>query len=103
MLRDKSSPVSCCAAPAARTTIDGPYLSSKLVAREADDDKATVLVLGIELLKTSVLGSEAALGGDVDDEDDLVLKGLHANLLLLLVVGLEVEKVGDGHVGCLGG
>lgn len=79
------------------------YLSSKLVAGEADDDKAAVLVLGIELLKTGVLGGEAALGGDVDDEDDLVLKSLHADLLMLLVLRLEVEKVGDGHVGCSGG
>lgn len=35
-----------------------------LVAREAEDDKVLVLVLVVELLKTFVLGREAAVGGD---------------------------------------
>ena len=76
-----------------------PYLSTKLVAGESNDNKALVLVILVELLKTSVLLGEAALGGDVDDEDDLAVELLHGDFLVGLVLGGEVEKVGGGHCG----
>ena len=43
-------------------------LPAKLVAREAEDDEALVLVLLVELLEAGVLRGEAAFGGGVDDE-----------------------------------
>lgn len=51
-------------------------LAAKLVAGEAEDDKVVgVLLLDglVEGLEAGVLGREAALGGGVDDEDDLAL------------------------------
>lgn len=75
------------------------YLASELVARESEDDQTLVFVLLVELLKTSILLREAALGGNIDDEDDLAFKLAHGNLGMLLVFGLEGEKV--GHRGLL--
>jgi hypothetical protein len=62
-------------------------LATELVAGEAENDKVLrvlLLELGPELLKTSVLRSEAALGGCVDDEDDLALVVGEGNLLTAL-------------------
>ena len=45
-------------------------LSGEVVGGEAEDDEAAVFELLIELLKGGVLRGEAALGGDVHDEED---------------------------------
>lgn len=62
-------------------------LATELVAGEAENDKVLgvlLLELGPELLETSILGSEAALGGCVDNEDDLALVVAEGNLLTAL-------------------
>lgn len=62
-------------------------LSAKLVAGEAKDDKVVRVRLGellVEVLEAGVLGGETALGGRVDDEDDLALVVLQGNLLAAL-------------------
>lgn len=62
-------------------------LATELVAGEAENDKVLrvlLLELGPELLETSILGSEAALGGCVDNEDDLALVVGEGNLLTAL-------------------
>lgn len=62
-------------------------LVTKLVAGEAEDDKVVgVLLLDrlVELLEALVLGSEAALGGRVDDEDDFALVIGEGDFLALL-------------------
>lgn len=62
-------------------------LATELVAGEAEDDKVLgvlALDLGPELLETGVLRSEAALGGCVDDEDDLALVVGEGDLLAAL-------------------
>lgn len=75
------------------------YLTTELVAWETEDNKAAVLVVLVELLEAIVLLGKSALGGDVDDENDLVLKVGHGDLLVALVHGLEGEEVGNlGHV-----
>jgi hypothetical protein len=58
-----------------------------LVAREAEDDKVLRVLgleIGPELLEALVLRSEAALGGCVDDEDNLALVVGERNLLAAL-------------------
>lgn len=64
-------------------------LAPELVAREAEDDELIGVLFGdvfVELLETGKLGGEAALGGRVDDKNDLALvirKGdFHATLCL---------------------
>jgi hypothetical protein len=51
-------------------------LRAELVARETNDDETLVLVLLVELLKSVELRGEAALGGRVEDEEDLALEVL---------------------------
>ena len=46
-------------------------LSEELIAREADDAEAAVLVGLLQRLESLVLRRQAALGSDVDDEDGL--------------------------------
>jgi len=85
--------------------IVGPgLLAAKLVAGEAEDDKVLAVGLGLdvlpELLEAGVLRGEAALGGRVDDEDDLVgVLGQRLGLALL-VGGLEVVEAGSGSHVC---
>lgn len=66
----------------------GPgLLAAELVAGEAEDDKVIrvlLLEVGPELLQALVLRGEAALGGSVDDEDDLALVVGQGNLLAAL-------------------
>lgn len=62
-------------------------LAAELVAGEAEDDKVLgvlALEVGPELLEALVLRGEAALGGCVDDEDDLALVVGERNLLAAL-------------------
>ena len=52
-------------------------LAAELVARESEDSKVfgvLGLQLLVEFLETFELGSKAALGGSVDDEDGLALE-----------------------------
>lgn len=46
-------------------------LTSELVAREAEDHQALLLVLLVQFLKAFVLRSEAARRGGIHDENDL--------------------------------
>ena len=46
-------------------------LGAEVVGGKAADDEAGVLEAGVELFEGVVLRGEAALGGDVDDEEDL--------------------------------
>ena len=86
-------------------------LAAKLIAREAQDGKVIrVLLLEIlvELLEAGVLRGEAALGGRVDDEDDLALVVGKGDLLPALCVShvklaRAVAKFVDGEVGSFGG
>ena len=48
-------------------------LAAELVARHAEDGEALVGVLLVHLLEALVLRGEPALGGDVHDEERLVL------------------------------
>lgn len=62
-------------------------LTTELVAGETEDDKVLrvlALEVGPELLEAGVLRGEAALGGSVDDEDDLALVVGEGNLLAAL-------------------
>lgn len=63
-------------AEALDVVVGAGFLAGKLVAWEAEDDKVVGVLLGdalVDLLKAGVLASQAALGGGVDDEDDLAL------------------------------
>jgi hypothetical protein len=66
----------------------GPgLLGAELVAGEAEDDeivRVLLLDVGPELLQAGVLRGEAALGGRVDDEDDLALVIGQGDLLAAL-------------------
>lgn len=55
-------------AKALNLVVGAGLLAAKLVAREAEDDEALVLVLLVELFEAGVLRGEAALGGGVDDQ-----------------------------------
>lgn len=72
------------------------FLAAELVAGEAEDDKVIGVLLleaGVELLEAGVLRGKAALGGRVDDEDDLALEVLERNLLAgLCAVGSRVSE-----------
>ena len=50
-------------------------LVAELIAREAENFEAAVVVSGVELLQSLVLRGEAALAGGVDDEQDLAFVG----------------------------
>ena len=56
-------------------------LVGELVAGEVEDLEALVAALGIELLEVVVLRGEAATGRGVDDEQDLALVVVQADLL----------------------
>lgn len=62
-------------------------MAVELVAGEAEDGEV-FRVLGLELLVEGLevfeLGGEAALGGGVDDEDDLAVEGAEGEGLALL-------------------
>ena len=66
----------------------GPgLLGAELVAGKAEDDKVVRVRLGellVEVLEAGVLGGEAALGGRVDDEDNLALVILQGDFLAAL-------------------
>lgn len=74
-------------------------LVGKLVAGEAEDDETLVGILLVELLEALVLGGEAALGGDVDNEDYLAFELGKIVGHGGLVEGLEFIEF--GHVGCI--
>ena len=59
----------------------------------------------VESLKIIELRSEAALGGGVDDEDDLALQVGEGEGRSLVIFGLEVVEGGCGRHGacCCGG
>lgn len=62
-------------------------LAAELVAGEAEDDKVVAVLLAdalVEGLESGELRGEAALGGRVDDEDDLALVVGEGNLGALL-------------------
>jgi hypothetical protein len=62
-------------------------LAAELVAREAKEYNIVVVLVAellVELLESFVLRGETALGGGVDDEDDLALVVLEVNLLVAL-------------------
>ena len=46
------------------------FLRAEVVGREAEDDEASVFEAGVESFEGFVLWGEAALGGDVDDEEN---------------------------------
>ena len=75
--------------------IGAGLLVRKLVARETDDYKTLVLILLVEGLEAVVLGSETALGGGVDNQEDLALVLAEIHLGALVVQGLEV--IDRGH------
>lgn len=67
-------------------------LAAKLVTGEAEYDKVVAVLLLdvlVELLEAGVLRGEAALGGGVDDEDDLALVVGEGDLLAALCFGGE--------------
>lgn len=78
-------------------------LAAEVVAWEAEDDEALVLVFVVEGLKGGVLLGEAALGGDVDDEDNLALVGFEGGVFAVDVLegdGAEILGCGaDGQDG----
>ncbi len=67
-------------------------LVAELVAREADDLQALVLVGAVQRLEALVLRREAALARHVDDQQQLALVG--AEILGGAVGGLDGEVVG---------
>lgn len=71
-------------------------LISELVAWETQHDESLVLILLVQLLELAELRSEATLGGGVDDEDDLAVKGGEVVLLALWLVCFEVVELDHG-------
>lgn len=87
LLHDGESDAVVDLAEALNLLVGARLLGSELVAGEAEDDeifRVLLLDFGPELLQTGVLRGEAALGGSVDDEDDLALVISQRNLLTAL-------------------
>ena len=74
-------------------------LAGELVAREADDLETLVGVLLVEFLELGKLRRVSALGGGVDDEDNLALELVEGVLLLAGLLGLEIVE-GDHFDDC---
>lgn len=71
-------------------------LAVELVAGEAEDGevfRVALLQLLVELLEAFELGCETALGGGVDDEDDLALQGGEGKGLALLCEVVHVNEL----------
>ena len=77
-------------------------LMAELVAGEAYDDEALVLVLLVEGLEAVVLGSEAALGRGVDDQEDFAFIVGEFHIRPVVGDGGEVIHL-SGLVGLAGG
>ena len=65
--------------------IGAGLLAGEVIGGEAQNDEAAILVLLVESFKRGVLHGEAALGGDVHDEEDVAV-----------VVGEGGGGAGDG-------
>ena len=66
----------------------------ELVAREAEDHQAILLVLLVKGLKLLVLRGQAALAGDVDDHHHLALVLAEIDLLTIQRLHLEIQSSG---------
>jgi hypothetical protein len=85
-------------AEALDVVVGAGLLATELVAGEAEDGEVVgvlLLELLVESLKAGILGSEAALGGGVDDEDDLALVLIERVLLAALCTEGLVSREGD--------
>ena len=58
--------------------IGAGFLATEVVAREAEDNQALVFVFSIDGFQRFVLACVAALGGDIDDEEDFALISFQA-------------------------
>ena len=76
---------------------------AELVAGKAEDREAVVPVRCVEVLEARVLGREAALAGDVDDEEHLAKPLGERALGAREVPGREVEDVHGPILGDEGG
>lgn len=72
-------------------------LVGKLVAGEAKNHEALGAVLLVELLESLVLGSETALGSNVDNENNLALELRKFVGIASLVKGGKRVKLGFAH------
>lgn len=57
--------------------VSAGLLTAKLITREAEDREAAAVVLLVQLLEARILARKAALGRDIDDEDDAPLERAH--------------------------
>ena len=73
-------------------------LMCELVAREAEDDQPLVFVLLVESFQPVVLRGETALGGGVDNHEDLAAVLRHFHLCALVVLGFEIVNCGHSFV-----
>jgi len=70
------------------------FLTVKLVAREAENNKAFILILVVEALEAFVLGGESAFGSNVHDQHNLSLELFEIVLFVAGEFGFEVVQLG---------
>jgi len=70
-------------------------LATELVARDAEDGKATVAIGAMELLKPGILGGQPALGRNVDDEHRPVTQRVEVERLSVERCDLVLENGDD--------
>ena len=66
------------------------FLMGELVAGEAEDDQPLVSILLVKGFQSVVLRGETALGGGVDNHEDLAAVLRHFHLCALVVLGFEI-------------
>ncbi len=70
--------------------VSAGLLTAELITRKGENREAATVVLLVELLEARVLARKAALGRDIDDEDDASLERGHVEWL----PGRRVDLVG---------
>ena len=76
------------------------FLGTEIVAGHAEDGEAFIFVFFLDGFELFVLGSEAAFGGDVDEEDDFAGVGAEAGRLAVDVFdGDFLHRIGFGEKG----
>ena len=80
--------------------IGARLLAAKLVAGKTEHSEALVFILLMERFQPVVLGSEAALRGDVHNQEDFAFIGLQGSILAINVFdGNFVERIRAGGDG----
>ena len=83
--------------------IGSRFLGTEVIAGEAEDDEALVVILAGERFEGGVLGSEATIGGDIDDEESFACVRFEGGGLAVDVAEGDIVERGifsegdDGH------